>query len=130
LGLTLVRDIVQQNGGEIRVFSMPGQGTTFTIYFPQVEYSSLYTDLGASHHEEALPEKETLLLVDDEKAVRTIVRESLRLRGYEVLEAADCAEALSIAANHPGPIHLLFVDVTMPDMTGPELRDRVSALRP
>ena len=73
---------------------------------------------------------ETILLVDDEVAVRELVRRALQKLGYTVLEASDVADALGIEANYPGPIHLLLSDIVMPDLNGPDLAQRLVLRRP
>ena len=120
LGLSTVYGIVRQSGGHIAVESTPDAGTTFRIYLPSVT-------AGGSPEADGVPVgrseggSETILLTEDEEAVRGIVAETLRERGYAVLEAANGREALAVAASHPGGIDLLLTDVVMPQMGGPEL---------
>ncbi|HEU4686524.1 MAG TPA: PAS domain S-box protein [Nitrospira sp.] len=129
LGLSTVYGIVKQSKGSITVDSAPGQGTTFRIYFPLVD-----TDASAGNGAigDSAPEhgRETILLVEDEPAVRGLVHETLRLHGYTVLEARHGIEALMTVARHTGPIHLLLTDVVMPQMSGPEVAEKLRALRP
>jgi CheY-like chemotaxis protein len=129
LGLAMVYGIVKQSGGNIWVYSEPGQGTTFKIYLPRIE-QPIESDQGRSAPAPALRGVETVLLVEDEDAVRDLARDILQAQGYTVLEARHGAEALRISAQHPGPIHLLLTDVVMPEMTGRELADRLAVLRP
>jgi two-component system cell cycle sensor histidine kinase/response regulator CckA len=129
LGLATVYGIVQQSGGHIDVESARGQGTTFRIYLPRVE---ALAPTRKSHQGVRLRPggRETVLLVEDEAAVRALVRVVLREGGYTVLEARHGVEALRLAEQHTGPIHLLLSDVVMPELGGRELADRLAALRP
>jgi PAS domain S-box-containing protein len=129
LGLSTVYGIVKQSGGNIWVYSELGRGTTFKIYLPRV-------DEGAQKFERrveakgALKGSETVLLAEDEEAVRTLARQLLEMYGYQVLEAANGGAALLICERHQEPIHLLITDVIMPEMSGRELADRLAQLRP
>ena len=129
LGLATVYGIVQQSGGHITVYSQPGQGATFRLYFPRVEEPA---DRGSGiRPRPKIPKgSETILLVEDETEVRELAREALRRGGYAVLEARDGEGALRLAQNYAGPIHLLLSDVVMPIMGGPELAARLLELRP
>jgi PAS domain S-box-containing protein len=129
LGLSTVYGIVRQSGGSIIVESKPGRGSTFKIYFPHlVEVAGAIE--GASGGPEHVRGKETVLVVEDEPGVRTLVHETLKLHGYHVLEARHGIEALLTGARHPGPIHLLLTDVVMPQMSGPEVAEKLSPARP
>ncbi len=129
LGLSTVYGIVRQSGGSIIVESKRGRGSIFKIYFPQhVEAEGAIE--GASGGPEQVRGKETVLVVEDEPGVRTLVHETLKLHGYHVLEARHGIEALLTGARHPGPIHLLLTDVVMPQMSGPEVAERLSPARP
>jgi nitrogen-specific signal transduction histidine kinase len=127
LGLAVSYGIVRQNGGRIAVSSSPGEGTTFRLYFPRV----MSEVMAASPPEPAeMPGGvETILLAEDDPAVRTIAARTLGLLGYTVLEAAHGAEALEIAAVHRGPIHLLVTDVIMPHLSGRSLAEELSRTR-
>jgi two-component system cell cycle sensor histidine kinase/response regulator CckA len=129
LGLATVYGIVKQSGGSIWVYSELGQGTVFKVYFPTVTESG---DTGEPTTAEADSERgtETVLVVEDEEGVRSLVRLGLASAGYNVLETADPESALSTCANHDGPIHLLLTDVVMPQMSGPAVAEKVLALRP
>jgi CheY-like chemotaxis protein len=130
LGLATVYGIVKQSGGFIRVFSEPGEGTTFKIYLPRVEDEIA----GLARTPPPLPGStrgaETILLVEDEEGVRRLTRDVLEDNGYTVLEAHGWQSALDLAVSHPGPIHLVLTDVVMPEMGGPEVAARLSILRP
>ncbi len=129
LGLCTVYGIVKQSGGDIRVASEPGKGTTFRIYFPRFddEIEVMPPVTAASG---ASAGSETVLLVEDEDAIRDLAQEILRMNGYTVLAAPSCEDALRLGEHHPGPIHLLMTDVIMPQMDGPELARRIAPLRP
>jgi PAS domain S-box-containing protein len=129
LGLSTVYGIVRQSGGHTSVYSEPGLGTTFRVYLP--------ASRGPLAKREELVEantlpggSETILLVEDEPAVRTIAAEILRGCGYTVLQAEDGVDGLAVFASHPGPIHLVLTDVVMPRMDGRALAARVRELRP
>ncbi len=127
LGLSTVYGIVKQNGGEIRVYSELGHGTTFRIYLPRVD-APVDT---AEAEDAARPASgtETVLLVEDEDGVREAMQEILQAGGYVVLSAGSGEEALVSALGHYGPIHLLLTDVVMPGMSGRLLAEQVAAAR-
>ena len=129
LGLATVHGIVNQSGGHIWLYSEPGKGTTFKIYLPRVDEPPAPAAAPVPA-DRALTGSETLLVVEDEQAVRALTRMTLEARGYRVLAAASAAEALELVASHPGPIPLVITDVIMPGMSGGELAERVAALRP
>ena len=129
LGLSTVYGIVKQSGGSIIVESAPGRGTTFRIYFPRVE-QEVSGPTGAVEAIDPAQGHETILLVEDEPAVRGLVHETLRLHGYTVLEARHGIEALLTSAKYVGSIHLLLTDVVMPQMSGPEVAEKILTVRP
>ncbi len=128
LGLATVYGIVKQSGGFIWVYSEPGHGTTFKIYFP---WAGEPTQRSAAVPV-ATPRQgtETVLVVEDAASVRTVMRQGLERYGYTVLEAPDGDTALQLAAKHHGPIHLLLTDVVMPGVSGRQLADQLVRLRP
>jgi two-component system, cell cycle sensor histidine kinase and response regulator CckA len=129
LGLSAVYGLVTQSGGYIEVDSAPEQGSVFRIYLPQVEPPTA-TQNPSAPNAKLEQGSETVLIVEDEDEVRAAVSASLEMRGYTVLQACHGKEAVAICRRHEGPIHLLLADVVMPQMTGPELAQRVSLLRP
>lgn len=130
LGLATVYGIVKQNKGFIWVYSEAGSGTVFRIYLPCVSEQQRPVEKEVSKPEPAPRGSETILLVEDEKAVRRATAEFLRLQGYNVLEAKDGLDALTVAHEQDGIIHLLVTDVVMPNMSGGELAKQLARLRP
>ena len=125
LGLATVYGIVQQSGGEMHVESAPGHGTTIKASIPRVSGTQ------ASHEatQELKPGNETVLLVEDDRVVRTLANRILTAAGYRVLEASNGPEALQIARTHDGQIHLLLTDVVMPEMNGVAVANQLRAER-
>ncbi|MGA7218316.1 MAG: PAS domain S-box protein [Candidatus Sulfotelmatobacter sp.] len=121
LGLSTVYGIVKQNHGFVWAYSEPEMGTTFKIYLPCVQDQSLNPEVSKANVESVPGGTETILLVEDEEPLRRAEAEFLGLRGYEVLQAKDGSEALSVAGNHQGRIHIAITDVVMPHMSGGEL---------
>jgi len=127
LGLATVYGIVKQSGGSIWVYSEPGKGTTFKIYLPRVD-----APVNGHRRPATLLRKgtETVLLVEDEDAVRSVATRILRAAGYTVLAASRATEALEVLARQAGTVHLLITDVVLPGMSGPELALKVSETHP
>jgi len=130
LGLSTVYGIVKQSGGFILVESTQGEGAVFRMFFPrseepEQELEPLDERLPTDHHG-----SETILLVEDEEAVRTLLTETLKEQGYRLFAAADGEQALAAAGSLEGPLHLILTDVVMPGISGPELVDRLRPLHP
>ena len=132
LGLATVYGIVKQTGGFITVDSEVAKGTTFRIFLPRLraeESAPVAAELERGGPRDVTGQ-DTILLVEDEEAVRSFAARALKLRGYSVLEAAGGEEALEIVQNAKAPIHLLITDVVMPNMDGPTLVRAVKRIRP
>ncbi|OLD59472.1 MAG: hypothetical protein AUF60_05345 [Gemmatimonadetes bacterium 13_1_20CM_69_28] len=129
LGLAMVYGTVKQSGGFIWVYSEPGRGATFKIYLPRVD-APVESAAPPAPVERPPRGSETVLLAEDEPAVRAIARQALERQGYTVLAAPSGADALALAAQHGATIHLLLTDVVMPGMSGRDLADRLTAQRP
>jgi CheY-like chemotaxis protein len=131
LGLATVYGIVKQSGGYIWVYSEPGHGTVFKVYLPPSDVAaSAVRPVEPASESEKHRGWETVLLVEDEDAVRALAREVLRRQGYVVLEARHGLDALRVAERHQDPIHLLVTDVVMPHMSGRDLARRLADARP
>ncbi|HEV2388045.1 MAG TPA: response regulator [Candidatus Acidoferrales bacterium] len=129
LGLATVYGVVKQSGGYIWVHSELGRGTTFKVYLPRVDEP--VPRVGArGEPDRLLRGVETVLVVEDDEALRKITCEFLRGSGYSVIEAARPADALRLAESSPKPLDLLLTDVVLPEMNGRELARRLSAVRP
>jgi two-component system cell cycle sensor histidine kinase/response regulator CckA len=129
LGLATVHGIVQQSGGSIWVYSEPGHGTTFKIYLPRLDQSASVVEQSLEKSKD-LSGTETVLLVEDEEAVRRLAQEVLQSNGYRVLDAGNGIEAVKLAGQHKGIIDLMVTDVVMPQLGGRELAERLSVTRP
>jgi two-component system cell cycle sensor histidine kinase/response regulator CckA len=130
LGLATVYGIVKQSGGHIKVYSEPGQGTTFKIYLPSAEHK---IGVGSKVEAETVSPKRqgtTILLVEDDEIMRSLTRKLLEEHGYSVIEADDGKTALEWVNSHPDPIDLLLTDVVMRHMSGPELAEHLSTSHP
>jgi PAS domain S-box-containing protein len=130
LGLATVYGIVKQSGGIIEVDSEPGQGTTLRIYLPRLSQKAAPANGPGSPFQVLPTGTGTVLLVEDEEAVRAMGSLALRSAGYTVLEARDGEEALGACQQYPQPIDLLVTDVVMPKISGRQLADRATATCP
>jgi len=129
LGLSTVYGIVKQSGGFVWVYSEVGRGSTFKVYLPRVAAKA--QPIGPSALPAQVPRgTETILLVEDEPALRAVARRTLERQGYAILEAPDGDTALTLAGAHTGPLDLLVTDVIMPGISGRELATRLVASRP
>ncbi|MBW8876677.1 MAG: response regulator, partial [Acidobacteria bacterium] len=128
LGLSTAYGIVRQSGGHIFVNSAPGEGACFSVYLPVTREAEVVRG-GASPGASGRG-SETILLVEDEDEVRTVLNQILVSKGYRVLQASSGEEALILSRLHRGAVHLLLTDVTMPEMKGPELAQRLRGERP
>jgi len=131
LGLATVYGMVKQSGGYIWVYSEPEHGTTFKVYLPHADQRiAPQTEQGGRRRTDEAHGWETVLLVEDEDAVRALAREVLRRHGYVVLEARHGVDALRVAERHTDDIHLMVTDVVMPHMSGRDLVESLSTVRP
>ncbi len=129
LGLATVHGIVKQSGGDVYVYSELGHGTTFKVYFPRLTKAEPATTT-SEHRAIARGGSETVLLAEDDEAIRTLGARVLGSLGYNVLVARTGGEALRIVAEHKGRIDLIATDVVMPEMNGSQLVERVLEARP
>jgi CheY-like chemotaxis protein len=131
LGLATVYGVLAQAGGYVQIHSEPGIGTTVTCLLPATDAAPTG---GQAEPVEQLAARDgsgrTVLLVEDEDALREVTRRILSRHGYQVISAGNGPEALALAERHHGPIHLLLTDVVMPHMLGRELADRMAHLNP
>ena len=129
LGLSTVYGIIKQSKGYVWVYSEVGIGTTFKVYLPSAE-APIQTEVPAPAEKMDARGEETILLVEDEAALRAAMSEFLASKGYHVLAASNAAEALRLSLNHPRAIDLLLTDLVMPSVGGMELAEKVSVHRP
>ncbi len=126
LGLATVYGIIKQNDGFIWVYSEPGKGSTFKIYLPRVDAGPAHpSPMERRSPQRALKGTETIMVVEDDEAVRNLIRSVLTENGYRLLEARQGREALEMARKTSQPIHLLLTDVIMPEMSGGELAQQI-----
>lgn len=128
LGLSTVYGIVKQSGGSIHVESEQGFGTTFEVFFPAVE-EAVRREPSVRPRSERAPRQSTILVVEDEEGVRRGVQRILKHAGYQVLVAADPAQAIAIVEDYEEDLDLLLTDIVMPMMNGLQLAERVVAMR-
>ena len=130
LGLSTVHGIVSQSGGEIRVDSVLGKGTTFEIYFARAEGQEEAVATEAEDDEWALGGSETILVAEDDQSIRDSLCDLLQDKGYKVLSAANGREGINLSRDYEGSIDLLITDVVMPEMGGTELAEALFQQRP
>jgi two-component system, cell cycle sensor histidine kinase and response regulator CckA len=131
LGLSTVYGIVKQSGGNIWVYSECGQGTTFKVYLPRMRsFTTKVTSSGLAAVPSRSTGTETILVVEDEEAIRNIAKRMLQEAGYTVLTTSTASDALLIGKTHQGKIHLLLTDVVMPQMGGRELSESLAVALP
>jgi CheY-like chemotaxis protein len=130
LGLSTVYGIVKQNSGFVWVYSEPGQGTVFKVYFPCIETETTAVPPAGSSAGEAATGNETVLIVEDEESLRGLVARVLTQAGYSIFEAPSGEKALDECRRFESPIHLLLTDLVMPGMNGRELSERAALIHP
>ena len=128
LGLATVYGIVKQNNGFLNVYSEPGHGTTFRIYLPRHADEAVAVEAG--QEKSATRGSETILVVEDEPAILALTKTMLERLGYQVLVASSPGQAIQVAAEYTGQIHLLMTDVVMPEMNGRDLASQLSSTFP
>ncbi len=129
LGLSTVYGIVKQSGGHITVYSEPDAGTTFKVYLPLIE-DSVAKSAPEESLEAVIADRATILVVEDEEAVRRMIVRVLEAQGHEVLDASTGEEGIEVEAVHEGAIDLIVTDVVMPGMTGVEMAEAIADRRP
>ena len=130
MGLATVYGIVKQNNGSIYVYSEPGQGTTFKIYWPIIKEKEEITRAAEETKESSHSGTEVILVAEDDHKIRKMICRKLRQKGYKVIEAENGLAALEKASDYQGDIDLLFTDVVMPVMGGKELNEKIKEIYP
>jgi CheY-like chemotaxis protein len=130
LGLATVYGIVLQSGGYSRIYSDEGIGTSISILLPVAEHDDTVDTVEGRDHTTLPLGTETILVVDDEDALREVTRRMLTRSGYTVVTASSGAQAIEIASSYVGPIDLVLTDVIMPKMQGPTVANEVRKVRP
>jgi len=128
LGLSTVFGIVKQSGGSVEVYSEPGRGTSVKVYLPRIDQPEAVENSGTA--KKIARGSETILLVEDDEMVRTLVRETLHREGYKILDAPGPLEARKMAEQYKAQIQLMITDVVMPKISGRELAEHLSKRRP
>jgi PAS domain S-box-containing protein len=128
LGLSTVYGIIQQSGGFVSAYSELGRGTTFRVYLPRIGNPAVEEEGAPAAAAPRAIGSETILLVEDDSALRAVIAETLVAGGYSVLEAPGPEQGLALAQSHSQPIHLLLTDVVMPGTNGRELADQIIGL--
>jgi two-component system, cell cycle sensor histidine kinase and response regulator CckA len=128
LGLSTVFGIVKQSGGSVEVYSEPGRGTSVKVYLPRIDQAATLDD--PSKKKKATRGSETILLVEDDEMVRTLVRETLLREGYKILDAPGPLEAKKMSEQFKAQIQLMITDVVMPKISGRDLAEQLSKRRP
>jgi len=128
LGLATVYGILTQADGDIRIYSEPGHGTTFTITLPVTAEAAIRVADPTPY--QRAPKGEIVLIVEDEDALREVTRRIFTRNGYQVITAANGPEALRMASGHSGEIHLLVTDVVLPHMLGKEIAQKMRLIKP
>jgi hypothetical protein len=130
LGLAMAYGIVKQSGGDIRVYTDVGRGTTFKIYLPRLERAEEPAAEPAPFSLRAMRGTETILVLEDENALRGLIRQVLSGAGHTVLDTGDPDEAIQLCERHPGDIALFITDMVLPKLSGPQVAERVLQIRP
>jgi two-component system cell cycle sensor histidine kinase/response regulator CckA len=130
LGLAMAYGTVKQSGGDIRVYTELGRGTTFKIYLPRLEKAVEAVTETAPFNLRTVQGTETILVLEDENALRTLIRQVLCQAGHTVLDTGDPDEAIQLCERHPGEIALFITDMVLPKLSGPQVAERVLELRP
>ena len=129
LGLSTVYGIMKQNNGYVWVYSEPGKGTTFKVYFPKAGADEV-SDTEEQVGDDLLIGSETILVVEDSKPLLKITQKMLEKYGYRILTAQNGREALEVFSGHDGPIHLILTDLVMPKMGGQDLVEKIQSEKP